>query len=131
MKTNAVQINLVVGWFWIVGGFIFGAVLGLKFHREDWMGGYASFKRRLYRLGHVSFFGLAIINLLFYFTVAILALDGACIRVASWCFVTGAISMPLCCVIMAHYPSLKALFLLPVSSLIIAGSLTLWEVATL
>ena len=95
------------------------------------MGGYASFKRRLYRLGHVSFFGLAIINLLFFFTAAILTLDGACIRVASCGFVTGAISMPLCCLIMAHYPSLKALFLLPVSSLIISGSLTSWEVAKL
>jgi hypothetical protein len=110
---------------------MFGAVLGLKFHGEDWMGGYASLKRRLYRLGHVSFFGLAIINLLFFFTATYLSLDGACILVASWGFVIGAISMPVCCLIMAHHPGLKALFVLPVSSLIIAGALTLWEVAKL
>jgi len=95
------------------------------------MGGYASFKRRLYRLGHVSFFGLAIINLFFYFTVAILNLDGAWIRIASWGFVAGAIAMPLCCLIVAHYPRLKALFLLPVGSLLISGLLTFWEVAKL
>ena len=44
-------------------------VLGLFFHRENWLGGYASLKRRMYRLGHISFFGLGAVNLLFWLTV--------------------------------------------------------------
>ena len=52
------QLNLVLGWLWIALGFASGAVLGLWFHKEQWLGGYASWMRRLYRLGHISFFGL-------------------------------------------------------------------------
>ena len=32
------------------------------------MGGYGSFRRRLARLGHISFFGLGFLNLLLAFT---------------------------------------------------------------
>ena len=43
-------------------------VLGMFFHGENWLGGYASFKRRMYRLGHISFFGLGAVNMLFCLT---------------------------------------------------------------
>src|SRR6476646_8665042 len=62
------QINLAFAWCWIVVGFLSGMVQGLSFHREDWLGGYASFRRRLYRLAHISFFGLGAVNLFFYLT---------------------------------------------------------------
>ena len=42
---------------------------GLGFHRDDCMGGYGSWRRRLTRLGHIAFFGTAMINLAFAFTV--------------------------------------------------------------
>ena len=45
---------------------------------------------------------------------------------ASWGFVVGALSMPFCCLVKAHVPSLQAIFVLPVGSLISAGCLTLW-----
>src|SRR5206468_12363049 len=54
------QLNLLAAWSGILLGFISGLVFGLFFHREGWLGGYSSFKRRLYRLGHISFFGLAV-----------------------------------------------------------------------
>ena len=44
--------------------------------REDWLGGYGSFKRRLYRLAHISFFGLAIVNLMFCFVALYGASNG-------------------------------------------------------
>src|ERR1043166_598732 len=97
--------NLVLAWLWIVAGFAAGFVLGLQFHREDWLGGYSSHRRRLYRLAHISFFGLAIINLLFFFTAQHLAISGPSLHYASWAFVVGAIAMPICCVIMAHRPN--------------------------
>ena len=68
--------NLFVGWLWILLGFITGMVLGMFFHGEGWLGGYGSFKRRMYRLGHISFFGLGTVNLLFCLTVKNFSLAG-------------------------------------------------------
>ena len=125
------QINLVLGWLWILLGFGGGFILGLGFHRENWLGGYTSHRRRLYRLSHISFFGLALINLLFYFTAHGLHLAGPPTHWASWGFVIGAVSMPCCCLIMAHRPAWRALFLIPVISLILGGCLTFLEVIKL
>jgi hypothetical protein len=126
-----IQLNLVIAWTWIVLGFLSGFALGLNFHREDWLGGYASHRRRLYRLGHISFFGLGTLNLLFYLTIHHLGLDSSAIQLAGWGFAAGALSMPVCCAIMAHRAKWRALFLIPVSSLVIGGALMLWEVAKL
>jgi hypothetical protein len=46
------------------------------------------------------------------------------IAVASWAFVAGAISMPICCLIMAHFPRTQLLFGVPVLSLLLGGALT-------
>jgi hypothetical protein len=55
--------NLLVGWVGMLGGVISGTLIGLFFKREDWMGGYGWFRRRLTRLGHISFFGLGFLNI--------------------------------------------------------------------
>jgi len=124
------KLNLLLAWLWILLGFASGFLLGLRFHEENWLGGYASHKRRLYRLAHISFFGLGLANLMFYLTAKSLpAVTFA--SLASWCFIAGAVSMPICCLIMAHRPQLRALFAIPVLSLITAGTITLWEVAKL
>jgi hypothetical protein len=68
MKTN---LNLLVAWLWILLGFVSGMLLGLFFHHEKWLGGYASFKRRLYRFAHISFFGLGAVNLLLCLTTVL------------------------------------------------------------
>jgi hypothetical protein len=131
MNWHGAQLNLFLAWFWIVAGFVSGFFFGLFFHKENWLGGYASFKRRLYRLAHISFFGLASINFLFYLTARNFNPASVTVTVASWGFVLGAISMPVCCLAMAHRPRLRALFLIPVVSLITAGILTLWEIIKL
>lgn len=122
--------NLALAWLWIVLGFAFGGLMGLRFQDESWLGGYGSFRRRLYRLGHVSFFGLAIINLLFFFTVCVIGRPGDDWAAPGWGFLIGAVTMPVCCLLMAHYPRVRALFLfaLPVGSLLLAGLATLWRV---
>jgi len=107
MKSNP---NLFLAWLWILLGFGSGLVLGLFFHRENWLGGYGSLKRRMYRLGHISFFGLG---------------------TASGAFILGALTMPVCCVVMAHFPKAHLIFAVPVISLITGGILTLLEVAKL
>jgi len=116
--------NLILAWVWIFVGFLTGLILGLFFRREDWLGGYASFKRRMYRLAHISFFGLGTVNLLFYFTVRDHSFSGA-LPAASAAFIVGAVTMPICCVLLAHFPKAHLLFSIPVVSLLFAGVLTL------
>lgn len=125
MTTSLPHLNLVVAWLCIFLGFLSGMVLGLFFHRENWLGGYGSLKRRMYRLGHISFFGLGAVNLLFWLTMNQLAASGLHVSAASWAFIIGAITMPACCVVMAHSPKLHLIFTVPVVSLLIAGAFTL------
>jgi hypothetical protein len=128
MKSNP---NLILAWLWILLGFGSGMVLGLFFRGENWLGGYGSFKRRMYRLGHISFFGLGAVNLLFCLTVQNFSLTGVLIHFASLAFIVGAIAMPICCVVMAHFPKAHLIFSVPVVSLIAGGVLTLMEVIKL
>jgi len=122
------NLNLIFAWLWIWLGFATGLGLGLFFHRENWLGGYGSFPRRMYRLAHISFFGLGAVNLLFWLTTQrlsppeALALES---KLASWLFIIGGVSMPLCCLVMAHFRKLQLIFGVPVVSLILAGALTL------
>jgi hypothetical protein len=83
----------------------------------------------LYRLAHISLFGLGAVNLFFYFTARALP-PGMMLSLASSAFLAGAITMPVCCLIMAHFPNTRSLFALPVVSLVTGGVLTLVEVAT-
>lgn len=131
MNPSAPQLNLVAAWAGILLGFLSGMVLGLFFHRENWLGGYSSFRRRMYRLGHISCFGLGAVNLLFWLTVRLAVLAGPSVTVASGAFVLGAITMPVCCLVMAHFPRLHLIFALPVVSLLIGGALTLLQVMNL
>jgi hypothetical protein len=122
---NTLSINLTLAWLWILLGFLSGMVLGLFFHRENWLGGYASLKRRMYRLGHISFFGLGAVNLLFWFTVKSLPGLSPYVAPASWALIIGALTMPPCCLIMAHFPKWHLIFSVPVVSLLAAGAMTL------
>ena len=128
MKSNP---NLILAWLWILLGFVSGMVLGLFFRGENWLGGYASFKRRMYRLGHISFFGLGAVNLLFCLTVQNFSLAGPLVHFASWTFVIGAVAMPVCCAVMASFPKAHLIFSVPVVSLITGGVLTLLQIVKL
>jgi len=123
------QINLAMAWLWVCLGIVSGAVLGSFFHRERWLGGYGSLQRRLYRLGHIAFFGTGLLNLMFHLTVQQVPAPGASLRWASWALVAGAVGMPLCCFVMARRPGLRLLFAMPVICLAVGSILTLLEVA--
>src|ERR1700752_498428 len=131
VKLPVTHLNLMIAWAWILLGFVSGFVLGAGFHQEQWLGGYASHKRRLYRLCHISFFGLALMNLMFCWTARDFERVPPGSTLAGMGFILGALTMPVCCIIMAHRPKWRALFVIPVGSLIIAAAITLWEVATL
>jgi hypothetical protein len=83
-----VRLHLFATWLGLLAGVSSGAVMGLFFQREDWLGGYGSFPRRLIRLGHVSFFGLGLINALFALTVAFISLPELAAHCASIGLVT-------------------------------------------
>ena len=124
-------LNLILGWLGIAIGVVYGFVLGLSFHRDEWLGGYVSLRRRLYRLAHIALFGLALINLAFYFTAQRLPYPNRALDLASWAFAAGAVTMPICCIVMAFRVKLRALFLIPVLSLLTGAVLTIWEVVQL
>ena len=123
--------NLFFGWLWILLGFVSGMVLGLFFHGENWLGGYGSFRRRMYRLGHISFFGLGAVNLLFWLTIQVIPAADALLGFASAAFIVGAVTMPLCCAVMAHFPKAHLIFAVPVVSLIAGGIGTVVEIIKL
>lgn len=116
---NFAETNLLAGWIGMLGGVLSGMAMGLFFHQDGWLGGYASFRRRLLRLGHIAFFGLGFLNLLFAFSVAMLPIAATLARVASTSLILGAITMPLCCFLSAWRPPFRHLFPVPVASVLV------------
>ena len=120
---SGAHFNLALGWLWILLGFVSGAALGMFFHREEWLGGYSSLTRRLYRLGHIAFFALGALNILFFFTFDHLPAS-AFPAESSAALAIGTVTMPLCCFLMAHWRGTRLLFSIPVLSLVASGFLT-------
>lgn len=114
------EFHVMVGWVAMLLGVLSGAVIGLFFHEDNWAGGYGSFRRRMLRLGHISFFGLGFLNLMFGFTLGIVAWEIPFVKVASIGFLLGVISMPLCCFLTAWKKSFRHLFPIPVIA-VVAG----------
>jgi hypothetical protein len=106
--------NLIGGWLGMLAGVVSGAIVGLFFYRDEWMGGYDSWRRRLTRLGHISFFGLGFLNLVFAATAVQLQLSREYLEVASAALIAGAVTMPLCCFLSAWRKPLRHLFPIPV-----------------
>lgn len=110
-------LNLWAAWIGILLGLASGTIQGLFFDREDWLGGYGSWPRRLMRLGHISFFGIAFLNLAYANTVWLLG-PASHVPLASMLLVAGAILMPLVCYLAAWRKPLRHFFALPVLSLL-------------
>ena len=107
--------NLLAGWIGFLAGALTGAWMGLCFHREEWLGGYGSFPRRMVRLGHIACFGLGLLNILFALTAALLPASAA-VRVGSALLVVGMVTMPLNCFLTAWRKPFRHLFVIPAGS---------------
>jgi hypothetical protein len=112
-----VLLHLAIGWTAILLGLLSGTAIGLFFHHEFWLGGYVSWRRRLVRLGHISFLGTGLLNLSFALTVGLLGLEPAPWH-ASSLFLLGTASMPAVCFFAAWRKPLRHLFFIPVLSLL-------------
>lgn len=113
------EVMLKMGWIGMLLGVLSGALMGLFFHREDWMGGYGSYRRRLARLGHISFFGLGFVNFMFAFTHAVIGIEPGAARVAMVGFLVGAVTMPLFCFLSAWKKPLRHGFPVPVAGVLV------------
>ncbi len=120
------MLNEPIGWLSIVVGLVAGAWLGTGYDKPDWLGGYGSFRRRLVRLGHIALIALGFLNILFAQSVGRAALSDGQLAAASWLLIVGCISMPACCFLNAWQPRFKALFGVPVASLIGGCVIVAW-----
>jgi hypothetical protein len=119
MQLDPLVLTMIkAGWLGMLLGVVSGAIIGLFFHREDWMGGYASYRRRLTRLGHISFFGLALVNFCFAFTQHVRPLGAPWSTVAMYAFLVGAVAMPTCCFLSAWRKPFRHLFFIPVGGVL-------------
>lgn len=122
------NVNLIVGWAGVLLGMLSGAGIGLFFHRAQFAGGYDSWARRLMRLGHISFFGLGFVNIVFALTMRSLHLemDGL---VAAWiaglALLIAAASMPVVCFGAAWKKPVRHLFFVPVLAAVAGVVLTI------
>lgn len=124
------MINVLAAWIAIFAGVLTGTIAGVFFHEEEFLGGYSSWTRRLMRLGHISFFGLGFINLLFALTVLTLGIESG-IKAVSTFLVIGAITMPLVCYLSAFRKVFRHLFFIPVLSVLSGVLLFLWRLQQL
>jgi hypothetical protein len=122
-------LNFIAGWWLILSAFVSGAVIGLGFHREDFLGGYTSFRRRLLRLGHIALAALGMLNVVY--GISPRPTDGAKLAsVAGLLLLSGAIAMPLVCFLSAWRKPFRHLFAIPVVLLIGAVALIIHGVVS-
>ncbi len=116
--------NTIVAWIGMLAGVCTGSIAGLFFQREEWLGGYASWRRRLMRLGHIALFGIALINLAYALPVHALGWPGT--RGASLALIVANFLMPLVCYLAAWRKPFRWLFALPVGCAIAGIAIPLW-----
>jgi len=121
--------NLYAAWIGFLAGCVAGAVPGLFFHDEEWLGGYASWRRRMIRLAHVAFFGVGFLNLSFVLTARALGLETG-LGLSSVLLIFAAAAMPIVCYLSAWRPSFRHAFFVPAFALTGGVALFLWRIIT-
>ena len=115
-------LNYLAGWWLILAAFASGAAIGLGFHREEFLGGYGSFRRRLLRLGHIALAALGMLNVLYGLVPAPPGVGWAA-HLPGRLLVAGAVAMPLVCFLSAWRMPFRHLFCVPVMLLTAAVAL--------
>jgi hypothetical protein len=112
-------VNFIAGWGLILAAFASGALIGLGFHREDFLGGYNSFRRRLLRLGHIALAALGTLNVV-YGLAPVATGPGPVALLPGRLLLAGAVAMPLVCFLSAWRQPFRHLFFVPVGLLVAA-----------
>jgi hypothetical protein len=124
MTTPPYPLNWLAGWVLLLLAFVTGAAMGLFFHREDFLDGYQSFRRRLLRLGHIALAALGMLNVIFSLSPWPAATHWTG-RAASLCFVVGGLAMPTACFLTSWRTPFRHIFAVPVVALFLAVIFTL------
>jgi len=109
--------NEAFGWLSVLAGLVMGLYMGMKFQREDWLGGYNAFPRRMVRLAHVALVALGMLNILFAQSAARQRLNPTLAHVASISFMGAAVLMPICCLWIAAHRRNFEFFAAPIGCL--------------
>jgi len=109
--------NMISAWIGFALGCVSGAVPGLFFHKQDWLGGYTAWPRRLIRLAHISFFGIGFLNLGLGLSGAVFGIES---EIASVLMLVGAVTMPAVCYLSAFKPAFRHLFFIPAGSVLLS-----------
>ncbi len=112
-------LNLTIGWLAILAGLLSGATIGLFFFKDEWLGGYSSWRRRMIRLAHISMVGTGLLNIAYALSVPALSFKSPT-PIAGMLFIAGAIAMPTVCLLSAWRIAWRHLFAIPVLCLVIA-----------
>lgn len=126
--------NRQVAWLCATLGAVTGLVMGLwsfdgPVPVPAWLGEYGSTARRLARLGHIAFFGLAILNLLLATELDRVRNHRTAHHIASVAMNFGNVGLPLVLFGAAVWAPLKYLLPIPALAVTIAlllTALTLW-----
>jgi len=121
------MINIHVAWIGFFLGGLAGAVPGLFFYDNDWLGGYESWQRRMIRLAHIAFFGIGLLNLSFALTARTLGLEAG-LQTTSTLLIVGAAAMPLVCYLSAWKTVFRHLFFIPAMSVTVGMGLFAWRI---
>ncbi len=122
--------HLLVAWVGILLGLLSGTGIGLCFHHDDWLGGYGAWSRRMVRLGHISFFGIAMLNIAYGLTMSQFVgmwtdeSHRLVWTISGWAFVAGAALMPAVCFLSAWRKAWRHAFFVPVMCLVLAAGIT-------
>jgi hypothetical protein len=127
--------NRTVGWISLALGAATGLLLGLwsfdgPVSVPSWLGDYADTSRRLARLGHISLFGLGILNLLLSTELPRCALGARATRLASVAMNLGNGLMPITLFAAVVYHPVKFALPLPALAVTLALVVTAFGVCT-
>jgi hypothetical protein len=120
-------INLHAAWIGFLCGCIAGVVPGLFFHEEDWLDGYASWRRRMIRLAHIAFFGIGLLNTAFAFTARALEIESG-LTLPAVSLIVGAVAMPSVCYLSAWKKPFRHLFFIPASAVTLGVATFLYQI---
>jgi hypothetical protein len=109
--------NLQFGWSAILLGLLVGAGIGIFFHDENWLGGYASRRRRMLRLGHIALVGTGLLNVALALSAGYLEIREG-LHFPSILMIVGSATMPAVCFLSVWREPFRHLFFVPVLSLV-------------
>lgn len=95
-------LNELFGWSSVLAGVGMGIYIGWKFQRQDWLGGYGSFARRMVRLAHIAAVAFGMLNIQYAASSARLQLAPILQRITSVALMAAAVLMPACCLWSAY-----------------------------